>query len=150
MPSNGLPEIRTQRLLLRRWCEADRAPFAAMNAGPRVMEHFPKLLAREESDAMVARIEAHLAQHGYAQWAVEIPGVTSFAGFVGLSVPRFEEKFTPCVEVGWRRNIGAKAMQPKERGRRWNLASINLDWRRYCRLRFQPICGRDGSWKKSA
>ena len=25
-----------------------------------------------------------------------------FIGFVGLSVPRFEEHFTPCVEVGWR------------------------------------------------
>src|SRR5262249_49060595 len=41
-------------------------------------------------------------QHGYAQWAVEIPGVTPFAGFVGLSIPRFEASFTPCVEVGWR------------------------------------------------
>ena len=39
-------ELRTQRLLLRRWCEADRAPFAAMNADPRVMEHFPKTLSR--------------------------------------------------------------------------------------------------------
>jgi RimJ/RimL family protein N-acetyltransferase len=102
MPSNGAAELRTQRLLLRRWREADRAPFAAMNADPRVMEHFPKLLSREESDAMVARIEAHRAQYGFAQWAVEIPGVTSFAGFVGLSRPRFEASFTPCVEVGWR------------------------------------------------
>ena len=25
-----------------------------------------------------------------------------FAGFVGLSVPRFEANFTPCVEMGWR------------------------------------------------
>jgi RimJ/RimL family protein N-acetyltransferase len=73
-----------------------------MNADPQVMEHFPSLLSREESDAMVTRIEAHLAQHAFAQWAVEIPGVPSFAGFVGLSIPRFEAKFTPCVEIGWR------------------------------------------------
>jgi RimJ/RimL family protein N-acetyltransferase len=33
---------------------------------------------------------------------VEIPGVTQFAGFIGLSIPRFEAAFTPCVEVGWR------------------------------------------------
>src|SRR5262245_40812412 len=98
----GMEEIRTDRLLLRRWRQADLVPFAAMNADPRVMEHFPKLLSREESDALVARIEAHVAQHGFAQWAVEIPGVTTLAGFIGLSVPRFEEKFTPCVEVGWR------------------------------------------------
>jgi hypothetical protein len=32
--------------------------YAAMNVDPRVMEHFPKLLTHEESDAMVDRIEA--------------------------------------------------------------------------------------------
>src|SRR6185369_3079349 len=102
MPNNAVDELRTERLRLRRWREEDRAPFAAMNADPRVMEHFPALLSRDESDALVARIEAHLAQHGFAQWAVEIPGVTPFAGFVGLSIPRFEATFTPCVEIGWR------------------------------------------------
>ena len=35
-------------------------------------------------------------------WAVEIPGVAPFAGFVGLAIPRFEAIFTPCVEIGWR------------------------------------------------
>jgi ribosomal-protein-alanine N-acetyltransferase len=80
----------------------DLAPFAALNADPRVMEHFPALLSREESDAMAARIGAHFEQHGFGLWAVEIPNVTSFAGFTGRSVPRFEAHFTPCVEIGWR------------------------------------------------
>ena len=35
--------IRTERLLLRRWTDADRAPFAAMNADPVVMEHMQGL-----------------------------------------------------------------------------------------------------------
>jgi RimJ/RimL family protein N-acetyltransferase len=48
------------------------------------------------------RIEATFAQRGFGLWAIEIPAVTSFAGFVGLSVPRFEAHFTPCVEIGWR------------------------------------------------
>jgi RimJ/RimL family protein N-acetyltransferase len=96
------PELRTDRLLLRRWLPDDRAPFAALNADPRVMEHLPAALTREESDAFAARIEAHFEQRGFGLWAVEIPGVTPFAGFVGLSVPRFEARFTPCVEVGWR------------------------------------------------
>lgn len=30
--------LRTDRLLLRRWTEADREPFAALNADPEVME----------------------------------------------------------------------------------------------------------------
>lgn len=95
-------ELRTERLYLRRWREEDLAPFAAMNADPRVMEHFPGLMSREESDAGAARIAAHFEQRGFAQWAVEIPGTTPFAGFIGLSVPRFESHFTPCVEIGWR------------------------------------------------
>ncbi len=73
-----------------------------MNADPKVMEHFPALLSRESSDASVDRIEAHFTEHGFGLWAVEIAGVTPFAGFIGLSVPRFEAPFTPCVEIGWR------------------------------------------------
>jgi RimJ/RimL family protein N-acetyltransferase len=95
-------DIRTDRLLLRRWLPDDRAPFATLNADPRVMEFLPSLLSREESDAFVERAEAHFGQHGFGLWAVEIPGVTPFAGFVGLSRPRFEAPFQPCVEIGWR------------------------------------------------
>jgi RimJ/RimL family protein N-acetyltransferase len=73
-----------------------------MNADPRVTEFLPTPLSREESDAFVARAEAHFEQHGFGLWAVEIPGVTPFAGFVGLSTPRFTAHFTPSVEVGWR------------------------------------------------
>jgi RimJ/RimL family protein N-acetyltransferase len=66
------------------------------------MAHFPATLSREESDPLAARIEAHFDQHGFGLWAVEVPDVAPFAGFVGLSVPRFEAHFTPCVEIGWR------------------------------------------------
>jgi RimJ/RimL family protein N-acetyltransferase len=66
------------------------------------MEHFPSPLSTADSDALAVRIEGHFEQHGFGLWVVEIPGVTPFAGFVGLSVPRFEAHFTPCVEIGWR------------------------------------------------
>src|SRR5262249_12885494 len=95
-------ELQTERLHLRRWRPGDRAPFAALNADPRVMEYFPALLSREDSDALVARIEAHFDRHGFGLWAVEIAGVTPFAGFIGLCFARFEAHFTPCVEIGWR------------------------------------------------
>jgi RimJ/RimL family protein N-acetyltransferase len=95
-------EIRTERLLLRRWTQSDCAPFAALNADPHVMEHFPSVLTRDESDVMVGRIEAHFEQHGFGMWAVEVPDRIPFIGFVGLAVPSFEAHFTPCVEVGWR------------------------------------------------
>jgi len=95
-------ELRTDRLLLRRWRLEDRDAFAAMNADARVMEHFPGLMSREQSDAAVERIETQFEHHGYGLWAVEIPNWTPFAGFVGLNIPRYETSFTPCVEVGWR------------------------------------------------
>jgi RimJ/RimL family protein N-acetyltransferase len=101
--SGRLPlEIRTPRLLLRRWCHSDRVPFAGMNADPRVMEHFPSPLSATESDELVSRIEAHFEEHGFGLWALEITNVVPFAGFVGLSVPSFVAHFTPCVEIGWR------------------------------------------------
>jgi RimJ/RimL family protein N-acetyltransferase len=73
-----------------------------MNSDPEVMEHFPGVLSREESDSLADRIEQHFVTHGFGPWVLEIPGVTSFAGFVGLSVPRFEAPFGPCVEILWR------------------------------------------------
>jgi RimJ/RimL family protein N-acetyltransferase len=99
---NHPPELRTERLRLRRWVAADLEPFAALNADERVMEFLPFQVDRETSDALAARIEAHFDAHGFGLWAVEVPGVAPFAGFVGLSVPRFEAHFTPCVEIGWR------------------------------------------------
>lgn len=99
---NPAREIRTERLLLRRWIQPDRGPFAELNADPRVMEHFPSVLTRAESDAMVERIEAHFERHGFGLWAVEVLDQVPFIGFVGLAIPSFEAHFTPCVEVGWR------------------------------------------------
>ena len=95
-------EIRTKRLLLRRWREDDRVPFATLNADPIVMEHFPAPLDRAASDALIERIESDFDRLGFGIWAVEVPGVASFVGFVGLSEPTFDAHFTPAVEVGWR------------------------------------------------
>lgn len=99
------PELRTGRLLLRRWREPDRDAFAALNADPAVMEHFPRTLTREESDDFVDRVESHFDAAGWGLWAVEVPGVDPFIGFVGLWSPsyvvpgRIDEG---TVEVGWR------------------------------------------------
>ena len=96
------PELRTGRLLLRRWREADRDPFASLNADPKVMEYFPEPLTRKDSDTLVERIEAGFEQHGFGLWAVEVVATGELIGFTGLAVPAFEAHFTPAVEVGWR------------------------------------------------
>jgi RimJ/RimL family protein N-acetyltransferase len=95
-------ELETERLRLRHWRTEDREPFARMNGSPEVMEFFPGRLTRTESDALVERIEAHSAEHGFAPWAAELRGESTFIGYVGLAVPQFEAHFTPSVEIGWR------------------------------------------------
>ena len=97
----ALPELRTERLVLRAWDDGDLAPFADMNADPEVMRHFPAPLTREQSDEMVGRLWARAAQGRPSLWAVEVPGIARFIGFVGLLEPSFDASFTPCVEVGW-------------------------------------------------
>lgn len=94
--------MHTPRLILRPWRDADRAPFAALNADPDVMEHFPSLLDRSESDAFADRIAAHFHDHGMGLWAVEVRDGPPFIGFVGLSKVTFDAPFTPAVEIGWR------------------------------------------------
>ncbi len=96
------PELRTDRLVLRRWRDRDRAPFAALNTDPVVMEHFPGPLNRTKSDDFVDRIEAGFEERGYGLWAVEVSDVASFIGFIGLNPATFDAPFTPALEVGWR------------------------------------------------
>ena len=95
------PELRTERLKLRRWREQDREPFAAINRDPRVMEHFPSLHTPEQSAELIERIERCFELRGYGLWAVEDPA-GDFAGFVGLWPVPDAMPFAPGVEVGWR------------------------------------------------
>jgi RimJ/RimL family protein N-acetyltransferase len=95
-------ELRTERLLLRQWRDADLEPFASLNADPETMRFFPAPPSREESDALAARARRQIEEEGWGLWAVEVVDGPSFVGFVGLARPSFEEHFTPAVEVGWR------------------------------------------------
>ena len=94
--------LRTSRLILRDWRDDDVPRFAALNADPAVMAHFPSRLDRAASDALAARIRAHHVAHGWGAWAVEVPGEEDFIGFVGLQRVPFEAPFTPAVEIAWR------------------------------------------------
>jgi RimJ/RimL family protein N-acetyltransferase len=102
--SGAPPELRTERLVLRRWRDGDREPFAALNADPEVTATLAGPLTRAESDALVDRIEDCFAEQGFGLWAVEAvdTGMAGFVGFVGLWPATFPAPFTPAVEVGWR------------------------------------------------
>ncbi|MER7583632.1 GNAT family N-acetyltransferase [Kitasatospora sp. NPDC097691] len=99
---DGPPDdLRTERLLIRRWRESDLAPWAAMNADPAVREHLGAPLTREQSDASVARFEAAIERRGYGWLAVEVRESGEFVGFVGLDDIE-ETDPVDGVEIGWR------------------------------------------------
>ena len=97
-----MANLSTSRLLLRQWRESDFAPFAELNADPEVMRYFPAALDRQHSDELAEWIQETLARQGWGLWAVEVPDVAPFIGFVGLNQVDFQAHFTPAIEVGWR------------------------------------------------
>lgn len=99
---DSVPELCTERLLLREWRDADRDAWAALNADPEVMRYLGPPLAREQADGWLDRNVAYWAEHDHGLWAVEVAGGEPFIGFIGLLAPAFDAHFTPCVEVGWR------------------------------------------------
>jgi len=94
--------IKTERLLLRRWRDADREPFAGLNGDPQTLVYFPATLSRQESDALVDRIEARFEAHGYGLWALEVRETGEFIGFTGLAPMPAGVPGSAGTEIGWR------------------------------------------------
>jgi ribosomal-protein-alanine N-acetyltransferase len=124
-----MPPIETPRLLLRGWREADLEPFYRINSDPRVMKFFAARLSRVESDDLAARIVQHMALHGFGLFAAELREAAQFAGFIGLSIPRFEAPFTPSVEIGWRLDAAL-----------WNRGLATEGARAVLRFAFDTLC----------
>jgi len=93
-------ELRGPRVLLRGWRGDDLDRFAALNADVQVTEFLAGPRTREASAQMIARLQADIDARGWGLWAVDLGG--RCIGFTGITRPRFEAPFTPCVEVGWR------------------------------------------------
>jgi 3-dehydroquinate dehydratase/shikimate dehydrogenase len=94
--------ITTERLILRPWREEDLDSLARLNADSRVMEFFLNSLTREESAARMEVYTQHIQDHGWGLWAVSVPNISDFIGWIGLWPIGFEAHFTPAIEVGWR------------------------------------------------
>lgn len=92
--------IKTKRLVLKNYTDQEREPFYLLNSDPEVMRYFPSVLTREESDAMLKRLNEGIDQRGWGLWAAFLED--EFIGMIGLNPIPFEAHFTPAVEVGWR------------------------------------------------
>jgi RimJ/RimL family protein N-acetyltransferase len=94
--------LQTARLVLRRWQDSDREPFAALNGDPETMRYFPATLDRAASDAMIDRIEGVFDRRGYGLWALEVTATGEFIGFTGLAPMPDGVPGAGGMEVGWR------------------------------------------------
>jgi len=100
--SGKFDSIRTERLLMRRWRDSDREPFAALNGDPETMRYFPSTLDRAASDAYVDLLESLFEERGYGNWALEIAATGQFIGYTGLNPMPPGVPGAGGVEVGWR------------------------------------------------
>jgi RimJ/RimL family protein N-acetyltransferase len=97
-------QLETPRLILRRWQEADRAPFAAMNADPVVMRFFAAPFTTEQSNETIDRYLAAFDREGFSFFAAILRDTGAFAGTIGLQTMRdvVPDLPQPAVEIGWR------------------------------------------------
>jgi len=97
----------SSRLGFRNWQRDDLDEFAALNADPIVMAHFPSVLSREETADFIDRLIAHFDRHGYNYFAVEVIDTSEFIGFIGLAYRTYEADFCPATDIGWRLKASA-------------------------------------------
>ena len=101
-PVARFDRLRTDRLVMRRWQDGDREPFAELNADPHTMRFFPATLDRAASDALVDRLEERFEAQGFGLWALEVAHTGRFIGFTGLNPMPDDVPGAGGMEVGWR------------------------------------------------
>jgi RimJ/RimL family protein N-acetyltransferase len=103
LPAFAQPlELHTKRCVLRQWKDSDLAPWCELNADAEVRRFFSSVASVEQALGEAQRCKDALAQRGWGMWALEIPGVMPFAGFVGLNAAHYDAPWVPAVEIGWR------------------------------------------------
>jgi RimJ/RimL family protein N-acetyltransferase len=142
--------IRTPRLLLRRWEETDRAPFAAIVADPEVAGPLggARLQAPDYFDAM----RAFWAKHGNGSLAIVADGV--LVGRIGLRRQPVEWRHPMQgeVEVGWMLARSAwghgYATEAARAMLAWGFQTLDLrqiwSWTSLANLRSQAVMTRLG------
>jgi RimJ/RimL family protein N-acetyltransferase len=94
-----VPELCTERLLLRAFTSADFEPFAEIVADPEVVRYLDDgaPISREECWRGMAIFIGHWQLRGYGWWAGEDRRTGEFLGRIGLYNP----EGWPGIEIGW-------------------------------------------------
>lgn len=97
--------FETNRLALRNWRDADKAPFAALNRDPEVMTYLGGLRTESQSHGLVEEQMSIAAEGKPVFWVAEHKSSGEFMGFIGVKEINFEAPFVtskPGYEIGWR------------------------------------------------
>lgn len=92
----------SKRLGFRNWQEKDKIPFYEINSNPLVMEHFPDILNRTQSDELWQRLYNHFLEYSYTYFAVDELKSSQLIGFIGIKNQDYDYQYTPFIDIGWR------------------------------------------------
>jgi RimJ/RimL family protein N-acetyltransferase len=93
-----IPQLQTERLLLRGLKQEDFEAYAGFHADPEVMRYISGTpVSRSDAWRSLAVMIGHWTLRGYGMWGVERKSDSAFVGRVGLWNP----EGWPGLEVGW-------------------------------------------------
>jgi RimJ/RimL family protein N-acetyltransferase len=122
--------IETERLILRAFRNADREPLAEVNGHPDVGAWLDGALTREQSDAIIERVNAHIAEHGFGFFAAERKADGKLIGMIGLQILTPDLPEAGGIELGWRLHPVAQgsglATEGARAARDWAFANLDV------------------------
>src|SRR5207302_5729569 len=95
---NAEAVIETERLVLRRFADADRDTLARWNADALFTRHLAGVQTREQSDEAFDRWQRHWDEHGFGLLAVAWQETGELIGRTGA---QFHRSWPHDPEVGW-------------------------------------------------
>lgn len=129
-----IPDLNTDRLLMRGFAPGDFEAYAAMMAHPEVTQYLMdgRPLSRAEAWRQMAMFLGHWTLRGFGVWAVEERATGQFVGRIGClepeGFPAFEIAYTLTRSAwgrGYAREGAARALQyARETLNRTEIASI--------------------------
>ncbi len=94
--------FKSERLGFRNWEEKDKPKMTVINSDSKVMEFFPSIPNKEQTEQFVDRMKKQFSENGFCYFAVDKLENNEFIGFIGIAEQNFKSDFTPCVDIGWR------------------------------------------------
>ena len=95
--ASSIPTLRTERLVLRPFVDADLDAWAAIRRDEEASRFVGGVAGREEAWLQIARYLGHWTLRGYGIWAVALAESGRLIGRAGLWYP----EGWPELEVGW-------------------------------------------------